>query len=216
MTMEASEAISSPMEQDKYSDTRIKMWIFLFTDILLFGGLFLIYEFYRSRFPEDFHFCTGNLDTLPGTLITLLLLTSSLTMMLSTKQLEKQNRKNSILFLWITFGLGFLSLLIRYIEWSAKIGIGLFPDSTILQQHTPGENAFYGIFYLMTGIHALHIVIGMIVLFILWIKLIRKPIKATSRETGDLYILMLENTGLFWQVIILVWIFMFPIFYLFS
>lgn len=214
--MEASEAISSPMEQDKYSDIRIKMWIFLFTDILLFGGLFLVYGFYHSRFPEDFHFCTGNMSTLPGTIITLLLLTSSITMMLSTKHLEKQNRKYSILFLWITLGLGFLSLVIRYYEWLAKIRIGLFPDSIVLQQHTPGENAFYGIYYLTNGIHALHIIIGMIALFILWAKFIRKPKETTSEERENLYILKVENTGLFWQVIIIVWMFMFPIFYLIS
>jgi len=233
---------------------RIGMWLFLFTEVLLFGGLFLLYSVYRSNFPEDFHYCAGNLDTLMGTVNTVILLTSSLTMVLAVANLERKNRKYASIFLLATMLFGLLFLVNKYIEWSAKIEHGLFPNSEILQQHTMGENVFYSLYYLMTGLHGLHIVIGIIILAVMFYQVARKPRRKirlssvnakdinltdqsgetlwTHRESepvqtiemalvynrhedvADRQLIKVENSGLYWHLVDVIWIFLFPLFYL--
>lgn len=237
---------------------RIGMWLFLFTEILLFGGLFLLYAVYRSKFPGDFHYCAGTLDTLMGALNTAILLTSSLTMALAVVSLEKRNRKLTATLLIITLLLGVLFLVNKYFEWSAKIGHGIYPNSEILQTHTAGENLFYGLYYLMTGLHGLHILIGLIILGVMLHKVSRWPRKAFRLTGVDLAALSvrdeqgesvwshqepandrireieinlvyhehadiadrlwikMENAGLYWHLVDVIWIFLFPLFYLIS
>lgn len=194
---------------------RIGMWLFLFTEILLFGGLFLLYAVYRSKFPGDFHFCAAELDTLMGTFNTAILLTSSLTMVLAVAGLEKKNRKNAAIFLTITIFLGIVFLINKYFEWSAKFAHGLYPNSPVLEYHTAGENIFYGLYYLMTGLHGLHIVIGIVILVVMFFMILKKS-KKTGPEEEELVGLniKLENSGLYWHLVDIIWIFLFPLFYL--
>jgi cytochrome c oxidase subunit 3 len=233
---------------------RIGMWLFLFTEILLFGGLFLLYAVFRSQFPEDFHFAAGTLDTFMGSVNTMILLTSSLTMVLAVASLERKNRKHASWFLIVTMLLGVLFLVNKYFEWSAKFHHGLYPNSELLQQHTAGENVFYSLYYLMTGLHGLHIVIGLIILGVMLFLVIRRPRKkiqlsglndtaftlrdeegktlwehkeeeavreiemsliyTDNEDITDRQGIKLENAGLYWHLVDVIWIFLFPLFYL--
>ncbi|NIM11700.1 MAG: cytochrome c oxidase subunit 3 family protein [Candidatus Aminicenantes bacterium] len=212
-TTTATESLSH-VHRD-HTGARIGMWLFLFTEILLFGGLFLLYAVYRSKFSGDFHFCAGDLDTFLGAVNTAILLTSSLTMVLAVAGLEKKNRKLASLFLGLTIFLGFVFLVNKFFEWSAKIGHGIFPDSVVLQSHPVGENIFYSLYYLMTGLHGLHVVIGMVILsvMIVFISRTRKTNTGPGEEL-DRQSIQLENSGLYWHLVDIIWIFLFPLFYL--
>ena len=195
---------------------RIGMWLFLFTEILLFGGLFLLYAVYRSKFPDDFHFSAVELDTFMGAINTAILLTSSLTMVLAVAGLERKNRKIVSLFLGVTLLLGFIFLINKYFEWSAKFSHGLYPGSEALEFRTAGENMFYALYYLMTGLHGLHIVIGIVILSIMLFLVSKKTGKtgvAAEEELEGLQI-KVENSGLYWHLVDVIWIFLFPLFYL--
>lgn len=212
-TTTATETLSHA--HSDHTGARIGMWLFLFTEILLFGGLFLLYAVYRSKFPGDFHFCAGTLDTFLGAVNTAILLTSSLTMVLAVAGLEKKNRKLASLFLGLTIFLGFVFLVNKFFEWSAKIDHGIFPNSEVLQSHPAGENIFYSLYYLMTGLHGLHIVIGIIILSVMVFFISRTG--KTDTEPGeelDRRGIQLENSGLYWHLVDIIWIFLFPLFYL--
>lgn len=213
--------LPEPLHQD-YTMARTGMWLFLFTEILLFGGIFLLYATYRAKFPGDFHFCAGTLDLLMGAFNTGILLTSSLTMTLAITNWQRKKRKPAMIFLWGTLGLGLIFLFNKYLEWSEKIKQGLYPDSTILESHTPGENMFYKLYYLVTGVHGLLIVIGVVIILVILISTGKK--KQAHLETGsvetDLWRerqpVFLENSGLFWHLITVAWIFIFSLLYLIS
>ena len=187
--------------------SRIGMWIFLFTEILLFGGMFMLYSVYLHQFRDDFHFGASNLDTMMGTANTVVLLTSSLTMVLAVAAVNMGKRKQSVLFLLTTMGLGALFLVNKYFEWSAKFEHGLYPNSKELLAHTPGEHIFYSLYYLMTGLHALHILIGLVILGVMVVFALRD--KEAEPLAGRM-----ENSGLYWHLVDVVWIFLFPLFYL--
>ncbi len=151
-----------------------------------------------------------------GTINTAVLLTSSLTMVLAVAGLEKKNRKIASVFLSVTIFLGVVFLINKYFEWSAKFAHGLYPNSEILEHHTAGENIFYGLYYLMTGLHGLHIVIGIVILSIMLLlvsKKTRNTGTAAEEELEGLHIKM-ENSGLYWHLVDIIWIFLFPLFYL--
>lgn len=218
--------------------SKIGMWLFLFTEILLFGGMFLLYAVYRTKNIGDFHYASSHLDTTLGVVNTLILLTSSLTMVLSIGMLERRQRKASLFFLYATILCGLVFLVNKYFEWSAKFHHGLYPGSIELTGRTQGENLFYGLYFLMTGLHGLHIVAGLIVLGFM-VKMVAAPIRQTVSlasltpearrgatavtveyaEHGAFdqqKLIRLENAGLYWHVVDLIWIFLFPLFYLIS
>ena len=214
-----TEAAETPLPAHIHRDAtgaRIGMWLFLFMEILLFGGLFLLYAVYRAKFPADFHFSAAELDTLLGTINTAVLLTSSLTMVLAVAGLERKNRKMASIFLSITIFLGVVFLINKYFEWSAKFSHGLYPNSEVLEYHTAGENIFYGLYYLMTGLHGLHIVIGIVILAVMIFLVSKKTGKTgteAEQELEGLHI-KIENSGLYWHLVDIIWIFLFPLFYL--
>ncbi len=186
---------------------KIGMWLFLFTELLLFGGLFILYMAYRYQYSQEFHLAAKELDITMGTVNTMILLTSSLTMVLSIVALRKGNKLYSMLYLILTkvFALGFL--VIKYFEWSAKIHHGIYPGSEHLADMSNGQVIFYGLYYTMTGLHGLHIIIGITILAFMLNFISRDKI------TTDNYV-KLENGGLYWHLVDLIWIFLFPLFYL--
>ncbi|MGB9771072.1 MAG: cytochrome c oxidase subunit 3 [Candidatus Kapaibacteriota bacterium] len=186
---------------------KIGMWLFLFTELLLFGGLFLLYMAYRLQYTKDFVIGGQELNIVLGTINTIILLTSSLTMALSIAAIQRGKKGLSLFYLisTITFGLTFL--VIKYFEWTAKFSHGIAPNSPELLSKPNGEIIFYGMYYSMTGLHALHVIIGIIILSFMLFFLLRN--KITSKD----YI-KLENSGLYWHLVDLIWIFLFPLFYL--
>lgn len=195
---------------------RIGMWLFLFTELILFGGLFLLYAAYRSKFPDDFRFGASTLDVLLGTVNTIALLTSSLTMVLSVAALQRGDRRLASVMLALTLFLGALFLANKYFEWSAKIHHGLYPGSTELVQRAPGENLFYGLYYAMTGLHGLHVLIGMGILGAMLYLVARRPRRSVGFPDAEGLLIKLENAGLYWHLVDVIWIFLFPLFYLIS
>lgn len=189
---------------------RIGMWLFLLTEMVLFGGLFLLYAVYRAKFAADFHFCTLQLDTVLGTVNTVILLTSSLTMVLAVGALERDRSRLSAFFTGLTILLAVVFLVNKYFEWSGKIHHGIWPNSPELTGHTPGENLFFGLYYAMTGLHGIHVLAGVGVLAVM----LRKVMRGTTAPARLL--IQMENAGLYWHLVDIIWIFLFPLFYLIS
>lgn len=190
-----------------YTGAKMGMWIFLFTELLFFGGLFLLYSVYRVRYLNDFHLSAGELDLPVGTVNTLVLLTSSMTMALSVAFLRRGRPRLSLVFQLATISLGMVFLANKYVEWSVHIGHGLYPDSPQLLEMPRGKIIFYSLYYVMTGLHGLHVVIGVGIIAVMAVFTRRGSIGSTD-------FVKLENTGLYWHFVDIVWIYLFPLFYL--
>lgn len=186
---------------------KIGMWIFLITELMLFGGMFVIYGIYRYINSEAFHLAATELNTGIGTLNTIILLTSSLTVALSIVALQKGNKYLSVFLLIITIIFAFAFLVNKFFEWSEKYHHGLFPGGEELTNRPNGQILYFGLYYVMTGIHGLHIIIGIVILTFMLVFVIRN--KITSSET-----IKLEIAGLYWHLVDIIWIFLFPLFYL--
>ena len=117
-----------------YEGSKLGMWLFLFTEILLFGGLFILYSAYRARYPMEFHEGGQHLNVVIGVANTIILLTSSLTVALAITAIQRGNRRLCSLCLAGTIAMGLAFLVNKYIEWSAEIGRGLYPNSPVLVQ----------------------------------------------------------------------------------
>lgn len=187
--------------------TKLGMWLFLFTELTLFGGLFLMYAVYRYTHQADFHIAAKNMNTFIGALNTVILLTSSLTMALSITAIQRGSKKLSLSFQGITIFFGFIFLLNKYFEWSHEIHIGNFPGSEVLLSKSQGDILFFGLYYVMTGLHGLHVIIGMVVIAFM----MRFTIKNVITKNNNI---KLEAAGLYWHLVDIIWIFLFPLFYL--
>jgi cytochrome c oxidase subunit III len=186
---------------------KMGMWLFLFTELLLFGGMFFIYAVYRFMNQDAFHLAAKELNTIIGAFNTGILLTSSLTMALSITAIQKGNRKLSVFFQLITIVFAFGFMVNKYFEWSAKFHHGIYPGSEELLSRSSGEILFFGLYYVMTGLHGLHVIIGVIVIGVMT----RFTIKGIINS--DSYV-KLESAGLYWHLVDIIWIFLFPLFYL--
>jgi cytochrome c oxidase subunit III len=187
--------------------SKLGMWLFIFTEILLFGGLFIVYSVYRYKYPVAFHLANHELDKTVGLINTVILLISSMTVAMSITAMQRSNKKRTLILLGITLLLALAFLVNKYFEWGIKFHHGLYPGSSILQELGHGDTLFFGLYFFMTGLHALHIIVGMTLLAVIWAK-----VKNERINSGD-YVL-LENGGLYWHLVDLIWIFLFPLFYL--
>ncbi len=186
---------------------KLGMWLFLLSEILLFGGMFILYSVYRYKNPVDFHHASKELDVLLGTLNTLILLTSSLTMAASISAIQRGQQKLSACLVAATVFFGLLFLANKGIEWGAKIEHGIYPNGPVLSARTTGEILFFGLYYVMTGLHGLHVLVGVALLSVMLALVLKARINQT-------YFTALENSGLYWHLVDIVWIFLFPLFYL--
>lgn len=186
---------------------RMGMWLFLFTELILFGGMFILYSVYRYKYPDAFHIAAKELNTIIGTFNTAILLTSSLTMALSITAIQRKQKTLSIFFQMLTIILALGFMINKYFEWTAKFHHGIYPGSEILLAKDSGEIIFFGLYYVMTGLHGLHIIIGVVLIAVM--------MRLTSKEiiTSDNYV-KLESAGLYWHLVDIIWIFLFPLFYL--
>ena len=190
-----------------YTGAKFGMWLFLFTEVLLFGGLFILYAVYLARYPQEFISAGKELDVRFGGGNTLVLLTSSLFVAVSITALRTGKVKTTLGLLAGTVACAALFMVNKFFEWSAKIHHGIYPGSEHLKEMLPGEMVFFNIYYLTTGLHGIHVVIGALVL--VWTMLL---IKSGRVNAGDWVIL--ENAGLYWHLVDLIWIFIFPLYYL--
>jgi cytochrome c oxidase subunit III len=187
--------------------SKIGMWLFLFTEVLLFGSLFICFAVYLAMHRTEFQAASHHLDKLLGATNTAILLTSSLTMALAIATLERGNRKLTQFLLVATILLAMTFVVIKSFEWAHKFETDIYPKSATMLAKPVGEQVFYGLYFVMTGLHALHVLIGAFVILLAMWLISRGKI---HRER----IAFLENTGLYWHLVDLVWIFLFPLFYL--
>jgi len=188
--------------------SKVGMWLFIFTELLLFGGLFIVYSVYRYLNAEDFHLAAKELNTTIGAFNTIILLTSSMTIAMSTTALQKGHLKTAGRLVIITFFIGIGFLVNKYFEWGMKFEHGIWPGSEhMIKNMSQGEILFFGLYFVMTGLHAIHIIVGLIIMSFAFRGL----------KTGKVNInrpSLLENCGLYWHLVDLIWIFLFPLFYL--
>jgi cytochrome c oxidase subunit 3 len=186
---------------------KVGMWLFLFTEVLLFGSLFLVYAVYLTMYRYDFRLVSQHLDTITGATNTLVLLTSSLTMALSIAALERGRKQQSLGLMAVTLVLSAVFLGFKSVEWGSKFAHDLFPKSETMLLKPFGEQVFYGLYFTMTGLHAVHVIIGagaiLMAMFLVWKGKV-------NRDRAS----FIENTGLYWHLVDVVWIFLFPLFYL--
>ncbi|MFH0991850.1 MAG: cytochrome c oxidase subunit 3 family protein [bacterium] len=187
--------------------SRMGMWLFLFTELILFGGLFLVYAVYRFKYPAEFQLASKELDTLIGTVNTIILLTSSLTVAMSITAIQEGKKSLAQMLIGMTLVLALAFLVNKYFEWGHKFELGIYPGSPDLLGKPSGEILYFGLYFVMTGLHALHVVIGMIILAVMMVFISRGIINERS------YV-RLEAGGLYWHLVDIIWIFLFPLFYL--
>ena len=190
-----------------YTGAKLGMWLFLFTEILLFGGMFLIYSIYRTVHTQDFHEAAKEMSLLLGAVNTVILLTSSMTMALSIASIKQGLRTRSLVYQAVTVILGMVFLVNKFFEWREHILHGYYPNSPELLAMGHGKILYFGLYYVMTGIHGLHVVIGAGIICFTFVLTLRGVVSSAD------YI-KLENTGLFWHLVDIIWIYLFPLFYL--
>ncbi|MEE4176861.1 MAG: cytochrome c oxidase subunit 3 family protein [Bacteroides sp.] len=187
--------------------SKMGMWLFIFTELLLFGMLFVVYAVYRSMHPEAFKLAGQELDVVLGTLNTVILLISSMTVAMSISAIQKGNKKLALALLTVTLIIAVVFLVNKYFEWGTKVEYGFNPGGAELHQLGHGTILFFGLYFVMTGLHALHILIGIgLFLYVFW-----QVRKDKIHQTDYIW---LENTGLYWHLVDLIWIFLFPLLYL--
>jgi cytochrome c oxidase subunit 3 len=196
------------LEQQKQAAT-LGMWLFLVQEVMFFGGLFLTYFLYRWRDPDAFAAGSHDLSIGLGGFNTVVLIASSLTMALAVRSAQTSRRRPLVGWLVATGVLGLTFLVVKYFEYSAKWEHHLIPGPSF---HFPGSiggraEMFYSLYFAMTGMHALHMVVGIGILA--WI------LRGAVRGRFDAeYYNPVENFGLYWHFVDIVWIFLFPLLYL--
>src|SRR5258705_2144936 len=196
------------LAQQKEAAT-LGMWVFLVTEVLFFGGLFATYTIYRAWYPEAFAAASHSLDVTLGTVNTVVLITSSLTMALAVHAAQLGQRKLVLLFLAATMILGAAFLGIKSVECYHKFTEHHVPGPGFQfeRQHFRHAQLFFSLYFIMTGLHALHMVIGIGVMLVMFWWAWRGTITAE-------YYSPIEISGLYWHFVDIVWIFLFPLLYL--
>jgi len=202
--------MSVQADTDEHRDdlgSRFGMWLFIFTELLLFAGLFLTYAIYRFKNWQAFHLAAEELDTFIGSVNTLILLVSSATIAMSITAIQQKRKILTLVLMGITMIIGIIFLINKYFEWGVKFEHGLYPGSEILASFGKGEVLFFGLYFFMTGLHALHIIIGLVFIGFVFYDVLREKINSEN-------FVHLENAGLYWHLVDIIWVFLFPLFYL--
>lgn len=186
---------------------KLGMWLFLFTELFLFGGLFLVYAVMRTKYAHDFHLGALELNAFIGTANTIVLLVSSMTVAMSLTAIQTNHPSRAYRLILITVFLAIIFLINKYFEWGHKIELKLYPGSDVMKSLPHGEIMFFGLYFIMTGLHALHVIVGAVLLIVVMFN-----IKSGS-ITREHYLLQ-ENAALYWHLVDLIWIFLFPLLYL--
>jgi len=201
--------------EQQFDSAKLGMWLFLITEVLLFSGMFVAYAVYRQWHPEAFAEASKTLNVVMGTTNTVVLLTSSLTVALSIHFIQKDQVKQCIYSLLATIGLAGGFMVIKYFEYTSKFSHCVYPGG-LFEPH--GEKyayladiayvpQFFSIYFVMTGIHGAHVIIGIAVIG--WVA-----VRAWQGVYSSEYYTPVELTGLYWHLVDIVWIFLFPMLYL--
>ncbi|MBI4228585.1 MAG: cytochrome c oxidase subunit 3 family protein [Deltaproteobacteria bacterium] len=180
-----------------YEASKLGMWLFLATELLLFGGLFAAYTLFRATYPALFHEQHLELNKTLGALNTVILIFSSLTMAMGVSSIQKGNRKLLTILLAITILCGIVFGVNKYFEYTAKFEHHIYPSTSI----------FFALYFMMTGLHMLHVLAGVIALTVLLVLNLRGKFSETYNSP-------IEIGGLYWHLVDLIWIYLFPLLYL--
>jgi cytochrome c oxidase subunit 3 len=199
------------MEQQREAGS-LGMWAFLLTEIMFFGGLFVCYAVYHALYPAAFAEASRQLNVILGATNTGILICSSLTMVLAVQNAQQGKRKPTMVFLALTMILGSAFLGIKAFEYAHKFHEHLFPGTAFAFEgaaHPQEAQIFFSLYFVMTGLHALHMIIGIGLLGVLLAK--------TGRgRFSEEYYAPVDIAGLYWHFVDIVWIFLFPLLYLIS
>lgn len=185
------------------------MWVFLVTEIMFFGGMFMVYILYRVTYPEAWILGSNHLDVALGALNTGVLICSSLTMVLAVRAAQTSNYRGQVVNLILTILFGSVFLVVKYFEYAEKFELHLVPgpnfDMSIPLARQ--QQLFFSIYFMMTGIHALHMIVGIGIMLVILAM-------AWQRRFSADYYGPIEVSGLYWHFVDIVWIFLFPLLYL--
>ena len=196
----------------QYETSKLGMWAFILTEVLTFGALFVAYTIYRAWNPDMFINANLLLDVNKGLLNTIVLIGSSLTMALAIWAIQLKKKKLSLIMLFVTFICAAIFLGIKYLEYEHKFHLGQLPGEYYSYMgpeiaHMNNPHIFFSIYFIMTGLHGLHVAIGMGL--IAWLMVLTARDKLHSA-----YYTPMELVGIFWHLVDIIWIFLFPLFYL--
>ncbi len=188
---------------------RLGMWLFLATEILLFGGLFCAYSAYRTLYPEAWKACSEATDRFFGMCETFDLIFSSFTMVLAIHFTRVNKRGLSVLMLLVTMACGLAFLVMHGFEYYHEFTEGALPGKYYHFEHVTATGApmYYAVYFLMTGLHSAHVFIGVCVLGVI-------AFFTARGEYDSSYDHPLDLGGLYWHLVDLIWIFLFPLLYL--
>jgi cytochrome c oxidase subunit III len=201
--------------EQQFESAKLGMWLFLITEILLFSGMFVAYTVYRSWHPEVFTIASEALNPWMGGLNTLVLLASSLTVALSIHMAQTDNRRGLVINLVLTVLLAGVFMVVKYFEYTEKFHGGVFPGGNFAPhgdhygflEGLPYAPQFFSIYFVMTGIHGFHVLVGMGLLT--WLA-----VRASRGHFSSTYYTPVELVGLYWHLVDIIWIFLFPLMYL--
>ena len=195
--------------EQQHEASWIGMWIFLATEVMFFGGMFTGYTIYRADYAQAFASASNHLDIWLGTINTAVLICSSFTMALAVRSAQIGKRTALVRFLLLTIVLGAVFLGIKFTEYYFKFEEHLVPGSSFTYEGSLARPAeiFFSFYFAMTGMHALHMIIGIGLLTALVFQGVRGSFSAS-------YYTPVELTGLYWHFVDIVWIFLFPLLYL--
>lgn len=196
-------------KEQQFEASKIGMWLFLVTEILLFGGLFVGFGLMQSRFPEAFVQAHHHLDRSLGAVNTVVLLVSSFSMVMAVWAARNSKQKLLVGMLLVTLACASVFLGVKYLEYSHKFHEGLLPGKFYHHQGdtVPNQFVFFSFYFMMTGLHGIHIVGGMLAMTWLLIRSLRGHFNANYYTPVDL-------VGLYWHLVDLIWIYLFPLLYL--
>ncbi|MCH8523006.1 MAG: cytochrome c oxidase subunit 3 family protein [Balneolales bacterium] len=195
--------------EQQFDSSKLGMWIFLVTEVLFFGGLFVAYIVYRAWNPELFYMSAKELSTMMGAINTIVLIGSSLTIALAVRAAQLNQQANISKYLLVTIFLACVFLVIKYFEYTSKFAVGILPGELYTYEGIdhPGAAIFFSIYYMMTGLHGIHVIIGIGIM--VWLL-----VKTRQGAYSSSYFTPIEITALYWHLVDLIWIFLFPLLYL--
>nr|WP_321450224.1 cytochrome c oxidase subunit 3 [uncultured Carboxylicivirga sp.] len=199
----------SPKFNQTIHDDKTGMWVMLLTDLLLFAGLLTVYGIYRYFHPVAFHLAAEQLSVTLGTVNTIMLIGSVTTLGMATTAIRRRDKASAMFLLTTSLFLAFMFMANKYFEWEGNIILGLFPGNEYLIKLGEGDGIFYGLYYLITGLHALHILVGFIFITVVTVKVNNNTLSADNTA-------LLDNVSLFWNLLTIIWFFVFTMFYLIS
>ena len=193
----------------EFMSSKEGIWLFMVTEILMFGGLFVGYFLMHALYPQTFAEGASHLDWKLGSINTIVLIISSWTMALSIHFIQVGKSSKANMTLITTILCGFIFLGIKYIEYHHKFEDGLLPGKFFHNPEAVAQNLgmYFGFYFMMTGLHGIHVISGMAL--ITWVL-----IRNLRGDFDPHYYTAVEGVGIFWHIVDLVWIFLFPLLYL--